>query len=138
MAHRRARAASMVKRMGAAFAQALLGGLLLLGIGACESTAGPGYDTAVELSADRTRAGVDEQITFRYDAQGRHLQGIVIAYGDGQADSILTYSAQTAGGNRVHRYQEPGTFAVRAEAIDASGERASAELEVVISQESGG
>jgi hypothetical protein len=109
---------------GAAPFLGLLGVLLLCWAGGCSSTSTDfGQPLSITLTADRdvAVAGADT-VTFRYDAAGTDLVGIVLDFGDGQADSLSAQGATTAGATREHVYADPGTFFAVAEVIEAFGE----------------
>ena len=100
---------------------------------ACSSSlvTGP-QDLAITITATPTSAAVNTPIEFRYDAAGPALSGIVLAYGDGAADSIATLGATTAGGRRTHTYTAPGTFQVIATVIASNADRRSDSISVEI------
>lgn len=110
-----------------------LGVATLLGLLACsEVTFEEGLPLSITLSADKTSAQVEEEISFTFEAQGRALVGVTLAYGDGQVDSVFAAGAQRAGALRTHAYEEPGNFVVIARAIETFGEEATDELAVEI------
>jgi hypothetical protein len=97
--------------------------LLLSATGGCSSTSTDfGQPLSITLTADRdvAVAGVDT-VTFRYDAAGTDLVGIVLNFGDGQVDSLSAQGATTAGATREHLYSDPGTFFAVAEVLEAFG-----------------
>jgi hypothetical protein len=101
----------------------LLGVLLFCAAGGCSSTSTDfGQPLSITLTADRdvAVAGVDT-VTFRYDAAGTDLVGIVLDFGDGQVDSLSAQGATTAGATREHVYADPGTFFAVAEVLEAFG-----------------
>ncbi len=65
-------------------------------------------------------AGVDG-FTFRYDAAGRDLLGVVLNFGDGQADSLSTQGSTKAGATRSHIYELPGTYFAFARVLESFG-----------------
>lgn len=103
---------------------------LTLSAAACGDPVDEGYPTAIELSADRTTAGIAEPITFHFEARGQRLAGIILEYGDGEMDAIQTDGARTAAGDRSHAYAASGTFVVRAHAVELTGDSATAVLQV--------
>ena len=102
----------------------LMGVLLLWGVGACSSTTTDfGEPLSIALTVDRAVgvAGVDT-FSFRYDATGTSLMGIVLEFGDGQADSLSAQGATSAGATRSHVYAVPGAFSAVATVLEAFGE----------------
>lgn len=86
-------------------------------------------DTDLVLTADRTAASVGGDIDFRYEAQGRQLNRLVLDYGDGSApDSIGLQGAVTATGARTHAYEIPGTFIVSGVLQEVLGGEVSVEI----------
>ena len=106
--------------------------LALLGGGGCQDVSDQGRPTAVELSSDRATAVVGEPVDFRYDAQGQNLARLIVEYGDGSADSVAGFGAQTASGTLTHAFDAPGGFDVTAALLDFSGDSASDTVVVVI------
>ena len=97
---------------------------LFLGPLSCStSTADVGKALSIELSVDRTSgvAGVDV-FTFRYEASGQDLLGVVLEFGDGQADSLATLGSTTAGATRPHTYVDPGSYSAIARVLEAFGQ----------------
>jgi hypothetical protein len=82
-----------------------------------------GNPLTIELTVDRSTgvAGTDS-FTFRYEATGKDLMGVVLAFGDGQADSLAARGATSAGATRTHVYDIPGSYAAFARAIESFGE----------------
>jgi hypothetical protein len=69
--------------------------------------------TALTLTADRTTTPTGQTVSFRYDAQGRSLAGLVVDFGDGsRPDSLSLGGAVTATGTRVHTFTQAGSFIV--------------------------
>ena len=100
---------------------------------ACSSSSVSGLrELAISITATPTTAAVNTPVQFRYDAMGAQLSGIVVAYGDGVADSVATFGASTAGGQLTHTYSAPGMFQVEATVIAGNGNRASNSTSVEI------
>ena len=106
--------------------------LALAGAGGCQEVADQGRPTAVELSSDRATAVVGEPIDFRYAAQGQNIARLIVEYGDGSADSVAGFGAQTASGTLTHAFDVPGGFDVTAALMDFTGDSASDTVVVVI------
>lgn len=86
---------------------------VVAGAGACSNvTFEGGGPVSIELTADRTTAKTGQDVNFLADAVGAILDGIVLAYGDGEADTLFTSGSQTAHGRFVHAYEATGTFSV--------------------------
>lgn len=82
-----------------------------------------GKPLAIELTVDRSiGVAAADTFTFRYEATGQNLLGVVLAFGDGQADSVAAQGATSAGAIRSHVYEFPGTYAAYARAIESFGE----------------
>jgi hypothetical protein len=70
-------------------------------------------ETALTLTPDRTNTPTGQLVSFRYDAQGRSLAGLVIDFGDGSPpDSLGLQGAVTATGTRTHTFTQAGSFIV--------------------------
>lgn len=76
------------------------------------------------------RAGQEARLV--YDAIGSILVSVVVEYGDGTADTVDTFGAQTASGYFVHTYQEPGAFTVIGTVFDNLQGPASTQLTVQV------
>jgi len=82
-----------------------------LGATACsEATFEGGAPVRIDLTADRTSAKVGQNITFTFNAYGSILDGVIVAYGDGIADTLYTAGAMSARGQFLHAYENAGTF----------------------------
>lgn len=93
---------------------ALLFGLT---VAACWSDDDLGTPLAIELAGpDEGRVG--EELSVRYEVNGRQLVGIIVAWGDGVADSVPARGAQTASGSVHHTYTDSGRFTVTGTAED--------------------
>jgi hypothetical protein len=71
-------------------------------------------------------------VTFTYQVKGTSLDGIVIEYGDGVADSVFTQGAQTATGSVAHAFEVAGSFTVVGRAEDGSTGTATAQIAIVV------
>jgi hypothetical protein len=111
--------AILLKAIPSLAAMSLLGAL-----GCSDTTVDIGNPLSISLTVDRTSgvAGVDT-FTFQYSARGTGLLGVVLEFGDGQADSLATLGASEAGATRKHVYAEPGSYAASARAEEALGAR---------------
>lgn len=105
---------------------------LALALACTTSTVSGIRELAITITATPTTAAVNTPVEFRYDAMGAQLAGIVVAYGDGVADSVATFGASTAGGRLTHTYSAPGMFQVEATVIEGNGNRASNSVSVEI------
>ncbi len=88
-----------------------------LAVAACWGEDDLGAPLAIELAGpDRGRVG--EELAVRYEVTGSQLVGIIVAWGDGVADSVPARGAQTASGSVRHTYTESGRFTVTGTAED--------------------
>jgi len=100
---------------------------------ACSSiTFEGGRPVTIQLSADRTDVPGGGSVTFTYDVKGTFLSGVVIEYGDGAADTVLTQGAQSASGVVSHAFQLPGSYTVTGRAEDSSTGTATAEVVILV------
>ncbi len=105
-------------------------GLVLMAlVGALACSGGSvevGNPLTISLTVDRTvgTAAVDT-FTFQYQATGTNLLGVVLEFGDGQADSLAGQGASSAGARRKHVYAEEGTYRAVARAEEAFGDEVS-------------
>ena len=105
--------------------------IAMVAAGACsEVTFEGGGPVKITLISDRTTAKTGQNIAFDFDATGSILDGVIIVYGDGLADTIYTSGAMSAHGQFLHAYQATGTFAAVGTAYDAI--RGQAEDTVVV------
>ena len=93
---------------------ALLFGLT---VAACWSGDDLGTPLAIEL-AGPDEGSVGEELSVRYEVNGRQLVGIIVVWGDGVADSVPARGARTASGSVRHTYTESGRFTVTGTAED--------------------
>jgi hypothetical protein len=78
----------------------------------------------ITLTATPTSTTAGSSVTFQFHASGTELSGIALFYGDGVVDSIPTYLARTADGNRAHLYETPGSYIARVTVIDTRFDQA--------------
>ncbi|NJD19978.1 MAG: hypothetical protein FIA95_11950 [Gemmatimonadetes bacterium] len=78
-----------------------------------------GGPLTIKLIADRTTASVGQNVTFDFDATGSILDGVVVDYGDGVADTMYTSGAMSAHGQFLHAYSAAGTYNAVATVFDA-------------------
>ena len=116
--------------------QCAVASLALLAAAGCREVADPGRSIAIDLSTDRATAVVGEPVDFRYAAQGPSLAGLIVDYGDGSADSVAGFGAQTASGTLTHAFDVPGGFDVTAVLLDFAGDSASDTVSVMITDTS--
>jgi len=63
------------------------------------------------FTADPTSASVGQTVTFSYAATGTRIQGVIVEYGDGSADSVFTPGTVVeVEGVLEHAYEITGTF----------------------------
>lgn len=96
-----------------------------------EVTVEGGGPLTFSLTADQTTGSVGTELTFRYQAGGTALDGIVVEYGDGTADSVAAFGAQTASGFVTHAFAAAGTYVVEGR-VEQFGQRLEDEVEVQI------
>lgn len=83
-----------------------------------EVTVSGGQPVSLELAVDKAAATVGEDVSVAVAARGTSLNGVVVEYGDGAADSLAAFGAVSAQTTFVHQYAEPGTFVIRGRAED--------------------
>ena len=94
--------------------------IAMVAAGACsEVTFEGGGPLSITLISDRTTAKTGQNIAFDFDATGAILDGVIIDFGDGVADTIYTSGAMGAHGQFLHAYASPGTFAAVGTVYDA-------------------
>ncbi|HSW31272.1 MAG TPA: hypothetical protein VLH75_17430 [Longimicrobiales bacterium] len=104
--------------------------------GACsEVSFEGGGPVAITLISDRTTATVGQNIAFDVEARGSILDGVIITYGDGLADTMYTAGAMSAHRRFLYAYDSAGTFAAVGTAYDAIRGQAS---DTVVVQITGG
>ncbi len=101
----------------------LLAGTLLAVVTACSSSStDAGGPLSITLTVDKTTgvAAVDT-FSFHYEATGTDILGVVLEFGDGQADSLSALGAARAGATRTHVYGSAGVFSASARVLEAFG-----------------
>ena len=78
----------------------------------------------IDLSAPAS-ANVNTEVQFNFTAGGSSLEGIALFYGDGTVDSIATFRARTAAGNRKHAYTTAGSYKAVVTVLESNGQSAS-------------
>lgn len=86
----------------------------------------------IELSVTPASAAVGTEVTYRFEASGDQLRGVIVYFGDGAIDSVATLLARTAQGNVTHVYNMPGAYTARAVVIDGVFDEAEDTATVVI------
>lgn len=110
--------------------------LAMVAVGACSDvTVEGGGPVSITLISDRTTATTGQNITFDFDATGTILDGVIVTYGDGLADTVYASGAMGAHGQFLHAYESAGTFAAVGTAYDAIRGQAS---DTVVVQITGG
>ena len=77
------------------------------------------------LSVSPGTALVGDSVDFEYQATGTAIAGVIIAYGDGVADTIFAETSNEVERSGVTRYayDAPGTFEVVGSVITSGGTR---------------
>ena len=110
--------------------------LAMAAAGACSDVSFEGGGPVlVTLISDRTTATTGQNIAFDVEARGSILDGVIIDYGDGVADTMYTLGAMRASRQFLHAYESAGTFAAVGTAYDAIRGQAS---DTVVVQITGG
>ncbi len=96
----------------------------LLGIGAlasegCSGVTDSGTPLTLQMTPDRTAAAPGQSVGFQVEATGLALAGLIVAYGDGAADTVPTSGASRAKATFSHAFQQEGSYLVHAAAYDA-------------------
>ena len=77
----------------------------------------------IRITATSTAATVGDVVGFDFDATGPIVVAIIVAYGDGVADTVEAIGAiggvNSASGRVTHAFQTAGTFLVEALVVDA-------------------
>jgi len=110
-------------------------GLLL--VGCSDLIVDVGHPLTIELTASSTGASVGQEMEFTFAARGTSLTGVILTYGDGVADSVLTSGAQTAGARVPHAFSDAGSYVVVGTVQDAVLGTASDEVTVQITAAAG-
>jgi hypothetical protein len=110
--------------------------IAMVAAGACsEVSFEGGGPVSITLISDRTTATTGQNIAFDVEARGSILDGVIIDFGDGVADTMYTSGAMGAHGQFLHAYESAGTFAAVGTAYDAVRGQAS---DTVVVQITGG
>jgi hypothetical protein len=101
----------------------LIAALLTVALGCSSSSTDAGEPLSITLTVDRTTglAAVDT-FSFHYEATGTDILGVVLDFGDGQADSLSALGAARAGATRNHVYGSAGVFSASARVLEAFGD----------------
>jgi len=87
---------------------------------------------SMEVTVDPAVAEVDEVVTAHYSATGTDIGGVIIDWGDGDADTIPYFGGAVVIEAPVeHQYQEPGTYIVVG-TVEAQNGELSAEATVTV------
>jgi len=101
---------------------ALAAAILAAAAGCSSASTDVGEPLSITLSVDRSSgAAAVDVFSFHYEATGTDLLGIVLEFGDGQADSLAAQGAARASATRSHVYETPGTYSASAWAHEALG-----------------
>ena len=99
---------------------ALVVSTLLVASAACGSSTGLVHELSVTISTTTTAATVGEPVDFDFSATGPLVVGIIVAYGDGVADSVETATGVTSVmGRFAHTFETAESFLVEAIVVDA-------------------
>lgn len=77
------------------------------------------------LTSDMATATVGDSITFTFTATGTSIFGVLLSYGDGVVDTLVTQSSSTVEWTQdvKHAYEVPGDFDVAGRLETAVGSR---------------
>jgi len=113
--------------------QFLLTACAVLCVAACSDiTFTGGGPVTIQLSADKASVPEGGTVTFTYAAKGTYLNGVVIDYGDGVADSVFTQGSQKAEGVVSHQFALSGMYTVVGRAEDSATGTATAEVVIQV------
>jgi len=114
--------------------RALIGTLLLLLAGAASCGDGSLDPLPLEISiqASRATATTGQTVNFVVNAQGGHLVGVGIDYGDESSDLLTIRDARTAQVTFQHAYSTAGTYQVRATVADAIAGTKDATVQLIV------
>ena len=91
---------------------------------ACGSSSILEHVFSIRITAATTAAAVGDEVDFTFEATGGLLVGVIVAYGDGVADSVDTSGGvNSISGRFAHAFQTEGIFLVEAIAVDAQAGR---------------
>lgn len=108
--------------------------MLLSAVAGCDSFIDVGRDLDITVTTDRNTVPAGENVRISYSATGGFLTRITINFGDGGEEVRHTGGSQTASGNVLHSYAEPGTYTVKATALDGSGQSTGSETMVQVTE----
>ncbi|TVP44079.1 MAG: hypothetical protein EA350_12340 [Gemmatimonadales bacterium] len=77
-----------------------------------------GSPLAVSLEVDHDTRVAEQPFEFRLEARGRRLAVALVQFGDGSADTIEAFGAQSLGHTITRAYDQPGSYTVIAEVED--------------------
>lgn len=111
----------------------LLAVFAVAGLVACSDvTFVGGGPVTITLTANKTAVPAGGSVIFTYDVKGTYLDGVVIDYGDGVADTAFTAGSQTASGTFGHAFGLPGAYTVIGRAEDGATGTATAEVVITV------
>ena len=111
----------------------LLAVFVLAGLAACSDiTFVGGGPVTIKLTANKTAVPAGGSVTFAYEVKGTYLEGVIIDYDDGAADTVFTVGSQTASGTFGHAFELPGEYTVIATADDSSTGTATAQVVITV------
>ena len=103
----------------------------LFGIG-CTAVSDLDLTLRFTITASPDDPSVGDPVRFDFDAAGSSLVGVIVDYGDGAVDSVLTFGATRAQGDVSHSFDLAGHFTGRATAVDAVEGEISDQIVVVV------
>ena len=107
--------------------------IVVAGLAACSDiTFQGGGPVTIKLTANKTTVPAGGSVTFSYEVKGTYLDGVVIDYGDGAADTAFTVGAQAASGTFGHAFELPGSYTVIGRAEDGATGTATAEVVITV------
>ena len=92
----------------------------LVVLAACGGSSFLEHVLTISISATTTNAAVGEEVDFTFAATGPFVIGIIVAFGDGVADSLeITQGVTSASGGFTHAFDTVGAFLVEGTVVDA-------------------
>lgn len=76
---------------------------------------------AFSISAEPTTAAVDEEVTFSFTGEGTNITAVIVAFGDGTADTLTYGAAVMVTDFTVHSYAAPGIYTVQGTIVAGNG-----------------
>lgn len=86
---------------------------------------------AMTISADPATAAVGEDVTFEFVGEGTNVAAVIVAFGDGQADTLTYPAVVEVADFTVHSYDAPGNYTAVGTVVAMNG-RLSDEVMVTV------